>query len=177
MSQTKTLNFLLIPSSQYSSACIYGQLVFLGWFLNTFGSIFTLRIQRVGFLQLFQVCFHITQGHIPPQIARILGAAHHLTMIKSLGGIRPIAMGEAIYRFTNHTLCFQFHETFVTHFCPHQFGVTTKCGCETVIHNIKCTLDLHLDWVILQLDMANTFNFVFRRVIYQKLYARDGDII
>jgi hypothetical protein len=52
--------------------------------------------------------------------------AHFLTMTKLLGGIRPIAVGETLYRFTSQALCFQFHEAFATHFSPHQFGVTTK---------------------------------------------------
>jgi hypothetical protein len=47
-----------------------------------------------GLPQLFQLCFHIAQGHIPPQIARILGVARLLAMTKPLGGVRPIVMGE-----------------------------------------------------------------------------------
>jgi len=35
-----------------------------------------------GFLQLFQLCFHITQGHIPPQLTCVLRAAYLLTMTK-----------------------------------------------------------------------------------------------
>jgi hypothetical protein len=50
-----------------------------------------------GFFQLFQLCFHIAQGHIPPQIAHALGAARLLTMTKPLNGIRLIAVGETFY--------------------------------------------------------------------------------
>ncbi len=50
-----------------------------------------------GFPQLFQFCSHITQGHIPPQIAHVLGAVHFLTMTKPLGGVHLIAMGESLY--------------------------------------------------------------------------------
>jgi hypothetical protein len=66
-------------------------------------------------------------------------------MTKFSGGVHPITMGETLYEFINHALCFQFHETFATHFSPHQFGVVIKGGYEVLIHNIKCTLDLHLD--------------------------------
>jgi hypothetical protein len=98
-------------------------------------------------------------------------------MTKPSSGVCPIIVGETLYQFTSRTLCFQFHESFVTHFSPHQFGVATKGGCEVVIHGIKWTLDLHLDWVVLQLDVANTFNSMLRRVIFQKLHATSGDII
>jgi hypothetical protein len=50
-----------------------------------------------GFPQWFQLCSHITQGHIPHQIAHILGTAHFLTMTKPLGGVQPIAMEETLY--------------------------------------------------------------------------------
>jgi hypothetical protein len=46
-----------------------------------------------------------------------------------------------------------------------------------MFHNIRCTLDLHLDWVVLQLNVTTTFNLVSRRVIFQEFCARDGDII
>jgi hypothetical protein len=51
---------------------------------------FHLKDLMNGFFQLFQLCFHITQGHIPPQIAHVLGAACLLTMTKPLGGIHPL---------------------------------------------------------------------------------------
>jgi hypothetical protein len=66
-------------------------------------------------------------------------------MTKPSNGVHPIAMGEKLYQLTSHILCIQFHETFATHFSPRQFGITTKGGCEAVIHDIKCTVDLHLD--------------------------------
>jgi hypothetical protein len=49
--------------------------------------------------------------------------------------------------------------------------------CEAVIHGIRCTLDLHPNWIVLQLDMANTFNSMSRRVIFQELCAASKDII
>jgi hypothetical protein len=50
-----------------------------------------------GFPQLFQLCSHISQGHIPCQIAHIFGVAPLLTMTKLFGGVHPIAIGEALY--------------------------------------------------------------------------------
>jgi hypothetical protein len=55
------------------------------------------------------------------------------------------------------------------HISPHQFGVATEGGCESIIQGIRCTLDLYLEWVVLQLDVANAFNLVLRGVIFQQL--------
>jgi hypothetical protein len=90
-----------------------------------------------GFPQLFQLCFHITQGHIPPKIAHFFGVAHLLAMTKPSSGVCPIIMGETLYQFTSYALCFQFCETFVTHFSPHQFGIATKGGYDVIIHEIS----------------------------------------
>ncbi len=101
------------------------------------------KSSKNGFLQLFQFCSHIIKGLIPLRIALVLGMAHLLTITKPSSVVHPIVMGEAMYRFTSCTLCLQFHDAFVTHFSSHQFEITTKGGCETIIHGIRCTLDLY----------------------------------
>ncbi len=68
-------------------------------------------------------------------------------------------------------------QTLITHYSPHQFGVIIKGGYEVVIHIIKCTLNFHPDLVALQLNMANAFNSLSRRVIFQELHAVDENII
>jgi hypothetical protein len=98
-------------------------------------------------------------------------------MTKLSGGVCPIVVGEMLYQFTSCTLCIQFCETFTTNFSLHQFRVATKSGCATIIHNIGCTLDLHLDWVVFQPDMVNAFNLMLRGVVFQKLRVTNGDII
>jgi hypothetical protein len=50
-----------------------------------------------GFFQLFQLCFHIAQCHIPLQIACVLGIVRILAMTKPSSGVHPIVMGETLY--------------------------------------------------------------------------------
>jgi hypothetical protein len=47
-----------------------------------FRNCFHLENSMSGFPQLFQLCSHIAQGHIPPQIARVLGVTCMLAMTK-----------------------------------------------------------------------------------------------
>jgi hypothetical protein len=89
-----------------------------------------------GFPQLFQLCSHITQGHIPCWITHILGVVHLLVMTKPLGGVCPIVIKKALYWLIGRNLCFQFQDAFATHLSPRQFGITTKGGSETIIHGI-----------------------------------------
>jgi uncharacterized membrane protein len=86
-------------------------------------------------------------------------------------------MGETLYSFTSHALCFQFLDSFVKHFFPRQFGIDIKNDCEAIIYGIKCNLDLHPNYVLLYLDMANVFNSMLRRVIFEKLCVVGESII
>jgi hypothetical protein len=40
-----------------------------------------------------------------------------------------------------------------------------------------CTLNLYLDWVVLQPNMVNTFNSMLRKVIFQELHVIGGNIM
>ncbi len=46
------------------------------------------------------------------------------------------------YCLVAHTLAIQFKDTFVEHFNPHQFGVTTHGKCEIMVHGVRMLLDL-----------------------------------
>jgi hypothetical protein len=129
-----------------------------------------------GFSQLFQLYFHITQGHISCWITHVFGVARIIAMTKLVNGVCPIVLGETLHQFTNHILCFQFMLN-PTHFSSHPFGVTTKGGCEQIIYVVKCTLDFHPNWFVIQLHVVNAFNLVFKGVIFQKLRVTCGDII
>jgi len=41
------------------------------------------------------------------------------------------------------------------HLFHHQFGIATKGGCKFVVHGNRCAIDLHLDYVVLQINIAN----------------------
>jgi hypothetical protein len=40
------------------------------------------------------------------------------------------------------------------------------CKCETMVHVVKYMLDLHLKWVVLQMDVQNTFNLITQIAIF-----------
>jgi hypothetical protein len=70
-----------------------------------------------GFFQLFQLCFHITHGHIPPQIAHVLGACSFLAMTKPSNGVHPIVVGE--HRIDSQATFYVFNSLkLLQHFFP-----------------------------------------------------------
>jgi hypothetical protein len=57
----------------------------------------------------------------------------------------------------------------VEHFNPHQFDVAICGRCEIMVHDVSTMLNLHLDWVVLKVDVHNAFNLVSWLAIFQEL--------
>ncbi len=77
-----------------------------------------------------------------------------------LEGLRVIAVGEVFIQFINHSIVLQFQGAFQKYLSPHQFGILTPEGQETIIFGIRVFLNRHLDWVMMQVDVKNVFNNV-----------------
>ncbi len=118
---------------------------FLSMLFEHLKNLFDLEDSTSGFPQLFQVCSHVVIGHILRPIAQVFGVARLLALAKPFGSIQLIIVGEILYWLVSRTLCLQFCDTFFIHLSLHQFGVVVKGPCEVVIHNIRITLDVHID--------------------------------
>jgi hypothetical protein len=57
----------------------------------------------------------------------------------------------------------------------HKLGVASKRGWEVGIRYISCIFNFHSNWVILQIDVVNAFNFVSQAIMFWEHVAR-GDI-
>ena len=129
-----------------------------------------------GYDLLYDVAQHVARGRIPHPIAHVLGASRLLALEKPSGGVRPIAVGEVFYRLVSQTLCAQLRSHFENLLSPHQYGVGVRGGCEMVVHGLRAVLDLHPDWIVFQVDIANAFNSVERSFIFFELRAAGGEI-
>jgi hypothetical protein len=56
-----------------------------------------------------------------------------------------------------------------SHLLPHQFGEAIKGGCKAVIHDIQAALNVHPNWMVLQINVVNIFNAILHETIFQKL--------
>ncbi|KAL2642349.1 hypothetical protein R1flu_009936 [Riccia fluitans] len=54
--------------------------------------------------------------------------------------------------------------------------MATRGGCETIIHGLCATLDLHPDWVVLQVDIQNAFNTISLEALFRELRAAKGSL-
>jgi hypothetical protein len=78
-------------------------------------------------------------------MAQMLGANKFLAMVNDIGGLCLIIAGEVFLQFINHSIVLQFQGPFQEHLSPHQFGVLTLRGYESIPFGIRTLLNLHLD--------------------------------
>ncbi len=86
--------------------------------------------------------------------------------VKAAGGIRPIAIGEAWYRFAMLCALFSVGKTLAVSLAPLQVGVGMRGGVEAVAHAIQTALDSNPEYVVLSVDMENAFNTVDRTAVF-----------
>jgi len=92
---------------------------------------FILEDPSSEFSKLFQVVI-IAHGDIPRLVALVLGVTKLLAIAKDTGSFRPIAIGEMFFQLISHSIVLQLWGLFQEHLSPHQFGVLTPRGCETI---------------------------------------------
>lgn len=105
-------------------------------------------------------------GRFLVSIAIVLGSIRLLALAKPLNGIKLIAMGEVLYELVNRTLCFQLWKVLFFICCfinlVSQLGVYVKWWCMV----FKLFFNVHLDWVVLQVDVVHIFNSILHKVIF-----------
>lgn len=65
---------------------------------QTFEHLRDLFLGGDGLEDFVQLCSRIAAGLTPPSVARLLANSTLIALAKSSGGVRPIAMGECLYR-------------------------------------------------------------------------------
>jgi len=111
----------------------------------------------------------VATGCIPGFVVQVLGVSRLLSLVKPFSGIHPIVVEEVFYWLVSKNLCLQFHDVITFHLSPYQFGVVVRSGCEAMVYGIWATMDAHSNWVVLQVDIANAFNTISYKAIFQKL--------
>ena len=115
-----------------------------------------------------------TQIAVGAALGRTLLCAARLTpLLKTDGGIRPVAVGELFYRLAMKSI---FATNFkVDYLSPNQFGVGSKGGVEPLVQAIQRASEgdpLFPYKVVFSLDSINAFNDLSRRRMAQSVRSR-----
>ena len=120
---------------------------------------------------LHSACTSIAQGSIPREIAVLLSASRLISLPKSNGDVRPIAVGEVLRRLTARAMCLEVKSELATFFAPIQHGVATEGGSELMIHQVQLLLESHPEWSVLKSDVSNAFNSLHRSHMFKEVAA------
>ncbi|KAG9631283.1 hypothetical protein KCU64_g16723, partial [Aureobasidium melanogenum] len=119
------------------------------------------RKQVVEFL--VQLCKQIQNGTAPG--SQLLTASRLVALDKEDGGVRPIAVGELIYRLVAKVLLRK--QFVVDQLAPFQLGVQSPGGVEPIIHLLRHAVDGNLRGYthVCSADFQNAFNSVSRKAV------------
>ena len=107
----------------------------------------------------------LLKGNGPEELAKWFTGAPLTPLRKFDGGVRPIAVGETLRRLVAAVALKRCAPKATRLMKPHQFGVSSKNGSETVIHATRACTDQHrhnTEFALLQFDLENAFNKVCR---------------
>jgi hypothetical protein len=119
------------------------------------------RKQVVEFL--VQLCKQVQNGTAPGN--QLLTASRLVALDKEDGGVRPIAVGELIYRLVAKVLLRKLFAT--DQLAPFQLGVQSPGGVEPIIHLLRHAADGNLKGYthVCSADFQNAFNSVSRKAV------------
>lgn len=98
------------------------------------------------------------------------------------GGIRPIAIGDALARLSSRCTCRALSEVFQEHFTapmssaaaggrrPLQLGVGVSGGAEVIVHSLRLLLERNPHWACVGNDLRNGFNAISREKAVQAIH-------
>jgi len=98
-----------------------------------------------------------------------------MAMAKDTKGLCPIVVAKVFLWLIRNSIVLHFRSLFKEHLSPHQFGISTFKGCETIPFGIKILLDLHLAWIMMQVNVK-TFLLLFIELLFFKCYEMLKDL-
>ncbi|CAI5509122.1 unnamed protein product [Closterium sp. Naga37s-1] len=118
---------------------------------------------------LAQIISYLLSTFQSQAVRDLLLPSRLIALEKPGGGVRPIAMGEAILRVVAKAALRELAQTIREYFLPVQFGVAVTGGAECIVHSVRSLLQEDESRVALQLDIENAFNSVERPAFFQAL--------
>ena len=115
----------------------------------------------------------IINGNLPIEARQYLLASRLVALTKPSGDMRPIAVGELLYRLAAVIAVSRVSDAATKLLAPHQYGVGVSSGAERILHSVQHALtDGGGHKALLKIDISNAFNTCDRARVLRELYAR-----
>ncbi|HEX3641453.1 MAG TPA: reverse transcriptase domain-containing protein, partial [Ktedonobacteraceae bacterium] len=114
----------------------------------------------------------IVDNEVPAAIRPYLLASRLIPLTKPGGGIRPIAVGELLYKLAAKLVVSVVSKKTRDLLAPHQLSIATSNGCEKIAHSMQLRLtDTTIPLAGMSVDITNAFNTCDRALLLEKLWA------
>ena len=113
----------------------------------------------------------LAQGSAPAELAPHLAGAKLFAATKKDGGVRPIAVGEALRRLVAKVLCESSKQAARSYLWPLQVGCGSPLGAEIATHTLRQwgIRNASASKALLNIDFSNAFNCVCRDVALRQV--------
>ncbi|CAI5483363.1 unnamed protein product [Closterium sp. Yama58-4] len=124
-------------------------------------------------LLLTQLIRGLPNGKQTQAVRDLVLPSRLIALEKPGGGVRPIAIGEALLRLAAKVALKELAPVIREFFLPVQYGVSVPGGAECIIHTVRSLLHDNDDHIALQLDVENAFNSIERAAFFTTLSRTD----
>ena len=141
-------------------------------------------LAKQAFDELFAVANNIVQGKLPWYFYQAWNGTS-LTALNKKGreelhegetmDCRPVCKGESLRKVITKALYAPFMEAIREKCDPCQFSIGTKGGGSQLVLAITLLLEANPEWVVVALDIVNTFNESERKLVLESIWE-DEDL-
>ena len=141
-----------------------------GWGGNMLSTLVSSDICRGGIIALMR---DMINCRLPAEAAELLCASRLVGLNKPSGGIRPVAVGELLYRMAGVIMTRTVSGVAAQLLAPHQYGVGVPSGAERILHSVQHSLTdgSSSKLALLKVDISNAFNSCDRAGVLRELYG------
>ena len=113
----------------------------------------------------------VFRGQIPDEVLEVYYGANLFGLSKPNDDVRPIAIGYTLRRLGGRLAMSRVGDVCQKVLRPRQVGFGVRRGAEAAVHAMRGIIcdEVCEDWIVLKVDMENTFNSVPRDKVLHKV--------
>ena len=120
---------------------------------------------------LFAAAELVAQGELPKAVQDAMRLSQLTAILRESGRVRCISAEDTLRRLVGKCLARQFAEQLRQAAGPANFGMSTKCGTDGLVHLARALFEFDPEQTILCIDGVGAFDHVSRARMFERLLA------
>ena len=119
----------------------------------------------------------LAQAKVPLAIVDLIRMGRLTALSKPDRGVRGTVAGDVVRRSVARTISHQLAPAVERATSPHQNAMTTRAGCECVVHALQGLTELDLEATVTSIDGVGAFGLISRRAMLEGLRGVDDAVL